>query len=393
MTATTTERLHSLDFVRGSALLLGIVFHAGLSFYPSEIPTWIVMDAQRSEPIAWLGFVLHTFRMATFFLLAGYFGRMVYHRKGAGYFIRSRLKRIAAPLAIFLPLNLVAITVLLIWAMMRQYGLTMEQMPPSPPPTLETFPWTHLWFLYVLILAYIAMLVLRLPIAMLDRGGKVRAGVDGLLNTLTTSSLSPLLLALPVAIALYNQPGWNEWMGVPTPDTGVVPNTPAMVTYGLAFWLGWQLQRGTNALLPFKRFWPLFLVSGAGAIGICLYLVDGQPGAMPTLEGREKMIFAASYALAIWYLTFAFIGMAIAFFNGENRVTRYIADSSYWLYIIHLPIVLAMQIWIFDWNWSAEAKYAFILGTSVPAMLLSYHLLVRYSFIGNLLNGPRKRKA
>ena len=79
-------------------------------------------------------------------------------------------------------------------------------------------------------------------------------------------------------------------------------------------------------------------------------------------------------------------------FSQKSAVARYIADSSYWLYLIHLPIVMAMQVWVLDWSWPAYAKYAFILGTSVPVMLLSYQVLVRYTFIGSLLNGPRKKE-
>src|SRR5690606_21192818 len=95
-----SERLHALDLVRASALLLGIVFHAALPFIP-DYELWLVMDSTRSWPIAWLAFWLHTFRMATFFLLAGFFGHMLLARRGIGSFIRDRAKRILSPLLIF----------------------------------------------------------------------------------------------------------------------------------------------------------------------------------------------------------------------------------------------------------------------------------------------------
>lgn len=391
MSSTSSQRLHSLDLVRAGALLLGVVFHAALSFSPSEAPLWIVMDSQRSQPVAWLGFFVHIFRMTTFFLLAGYFGRMAFHRRGPAAFIKSRAKRIAGPLVIFWPIMMVVFTTLLVWSLTRQYGLTTDQMPPPPPMTLDTLPLTHLWFLYVLLGFYIVMLIARLPIAMIDRDGALRARIDTGLRWIISSRLSPLLFALPIAAVLFHHEGWNEWFGVPTPDYGIIPNTPSLVTYGIAFFLGWQLGRGTDALAPLKKNWLLFLVSGVSAAGVCLYLLGGLPSATPSLEGREKMIFAASYSLAIWYLSFAFIGGAMALITKENRVTRYLADSSYWLYIIHMPLVLAMQIWMFDWNWSAEAKYGFILGTTIPVMLLSYQILVRHTFVGNLLNGPRNK--
>src|SRR5687768_870053 len=98
--ATASERLHALDFVRASALLLGIVFHAALPFM-ADYELWLVLDQERSRPITWLAFSLHMFRMTTFFLLAGYFGRLLLVRRGPGGFVKDRAKRILTPLVIF----------------------------------------------------------------------------------------------------------------------------------------------------------------------------------------------------------------------------------------------------------------------------------------------------
>src|SRR5690554_2402973 len=99
-TASPVERIHALDLVRSLALLLGIVFHAALSLLPGY-EAWLVMDQARSWPVAWLAFALHSFRMTTFFLLAGYFGRMLRERRGTRGFVGNRAKRILAPLLVF----------------------------------------------------------------------------------------------------------------------------------------------------------------------------------------------------------------------------------------------------------------------------------------------------
>lgn len=98
--ATAGERLHALDLVRAGALLLGIVFHAAIPFLP-EFDLWLVLDQVRSRPVGWLTFTLHTFRMTTFFVLAGYFGRMLLVRRGTSGFVRDRARRILSPLLIF----------------------------------------------------------------------------------------------------------------------------------------------------------------------------------------------------------------------------------------------------------------------------------------------------
>ena len=57
-----------------------------------------------------------------------------------------------------------------------------------------------------------------------------------------------------------------------------------------------------------------------------------------------------------------------------------------------MPIVMALQVAVspFDWPW--PIKFATILVVALPVMLASYHLLVRYTFIGFVLNGRRLRR-
>ena len=87
------SRLDYLDATRAFALVLGIVFHACLSFMP-VFTGWAVQDISTSPLVAIFMTVSHSFRMETFFLLAGFFSHLTFHRKGAGEFVRSRVLRI-----------------------------------------------------------------------------------------------------------------------------------------------------------------------------------------------------------------------------------------------------------------------------------------------------------
>ena len=98
----SAERLHSLDALRAIALLLGVVLHASLAFVPSPvIPIWIVADNQPTPVMAVSFFAIHLFRMAAFFLIAGYFAHLLLERRGTWGFVKNRAIRIAAPLSIF----------------------------------------------------------------------------------------------------------------------------------------------------------------------------------------------------------------------------------------------------------------------------------------------------
>ena len=74
MNTSPSTRLHYLDATRAFALLLGIVFHASLSFMPVFIG-WAVMDVSTSYIAGGFALISHTFRMALFFLIAGFSAR------------------------------------------------------------------------------------------------------------------------------------------------------------------------------------------------------------------------------------------------------------------------------------------------------------------------------
>lgn len=78
--AAAADRLHALDAVRGFALLLGIFFHATMSFLVADGPAWLVTDTSSSSTLTIAFYVLHMFRMATFFLIAGFFAHLSFHR-------------------------------------------------------------------------------------------------------------------------------------------------------------------------------------------------------------------------------------------------------------------------------------------------------------------------
>ena len=85
MATQSAERLHALDAVRGGALLLGIVVHLSMSFWP--IPFWPIRDNAPSSELLTMFGVLHIFRMSLFFVIAGFFARLVLEKRGARGFV------------------------------------------------------------------------------------------------------------------------------------------------------------------------------------------------------------------------------------------------------------------------------------------------------------------
>jgi glucans biosynthesis protein C len=387
------ERLHALDAVRGFALLLGIVLHATLSFIPAPTRVWIIQDTHQSVALALLLFAIHVFRMMTFFLLAGFFARMSFHRRGVWGFAKDRLQRIGLPLVIGWPVVFAPMSLVVVWASGFPNG---GRFPGAPrwPPALPSFPLTHLWFLYVLLELYAVVLLLRWVVVRFDASGAMRTTIDRLVARIMQNSLAPIVLAIPIGIAFSLDPTWVNVMGVTTPDQSLVTNAQAWIGFGTAFGFGWLLHRQVDLLLLLERRWLWNLLPSIGLIlinfGIAGTILSMPPA--PSLLVRAdtlRLVSAVLYAPTIWSSTFAVIGIALRFASGFSPTRRYIADASYWLYLIHLPMVMALQVALSQLDWPWPIKFATILLVALALGLGSYHLFVRFTIIGAVLNGRR----
>ncbi len=385
------ERFHALDAARGLALLLGIVLHATMSFF-LPIPA---QDASRSVALAVTFFVIHTFRMTLFFLIAGFFAHLVFHRPGARSaraFIKNRAKRILVPMTAGWLLLAPPTIAILVVGIRRSF----PNGPPEGAQAPEGFPLTHLWFLYYLCIFYVVALALRaLFVALVDRDGAVRARIDALVRAALASPFAPPALAAPLLAVLHLDPAWPVWFGMPTPDMGLTPKLPALAGFGTAFFLGWLVHRQTDLLGVWRRQWASNLAIAAGLSALCLALVGLTPSADPVaIEGPEwtRLVYATSYTLSIWYWVFGLLGAALRFCPGESPVRRYLADSSYWLYLVHLPIVFGLQVLVMDWPLHWAVKFPLILAVTLAVTLASYHAFVRRTLLGEILNGSRRAK-
>ncbi len=385
-----SDRLHALDAVRAFALLMGVVFHAGFSFIPGLIPgIWAINDRSPSDAISVLLFVSHIFRMSLFFFIAGFFARMLLQRAGARGFWGNRVKRILVPLIVGWMIVFPAIAAVWIWGLTKTFG-TLPAAPagaPAAPP--GAFPLTHLWFLYYLLVLYAIVLIGRAAIAAIDRRGGLRHAADIVVRGAVRTGAAAALLAVPVALALYFRADWIIWFGIPTPDQSVMPQWTSLVCYGTAVTFGWLVHRQIDLLEVWRAQWPFHAAVAAAASVLCLSIAGITPTLVPTPPGSTKLAFAFAYGLAIWCWSFAIIGVAMRFLSHANPTVRYVADASYWIYIVHLPVVAALQVAVghLPWHWSV--KFPFILAVSLTFLFVTYRYLVRSTFIGQVLNGRR----
>ena len=158
----------------------------------------------------------------------------------------------------------------------------------------------------------------------------------------------------------------------------------ALVFFGFYFALGYLFFHRESLLEQLRPLTPFLLVFGLAAYGVFLQFMGTRQPGLPL-----NLLQAALQASAGLWLTLCCLQAGKQWLNGRSRVMRYLADASYWVYLVHLPILFAIQYRLLDMAGGWQLKFVVsVLATSLLA-LASYQLLVRNTIMGKLLDGRR----
>ena len=381
-------RLHALDAVRAIAVLSGIALHSALSYAPGvDSQLWPFRDSQNSLAMSVTIFLVHIFKMPVFFLLAGFFAQVMSHREGSSQFLRNRAKRILGPLVIGWLACAIGIGGVALWFLIR---MNDGQMPKMVPPEFARpeFSFLHLWFLYILLWLYAGAVLCQKIIRTIDQKNVVANRIDGIIGTNWPSPFKSLLLAAPIIVAFVLQPDWKWWFGIPTPGYTLIPPIAPLCIYGYFFALGWMLARQRELLNDLGSSWFLRLLIGLGAACGCLAMA-GSEVSTAVADAQMKAIYATLYGITTVSLALAFIGLGVRFLPNASNLVRYLSDASYWMYVAHLPIVMALQTLLHPFELPWFIKFVAVNVASCAALLLTYRYYVRSSWIGQMLNGRK----
>jgi peptidoglycan/LPS O-acetylase OafA/YrhL len=236
----------------------------------------------------------------------------------------------------------------------------------------------HLWFLVaLLIFTWIAVGGRQLLLRFAPRAAeRIVAAARSILASRWRAALVALVIA-PTTVTGYLHGNGNIRM----PLLGM--------TMLLFFVLGWLLYRHRD-LLPAlgDRAWRLIaiavLATPATVWGSRLRLIwqDDTPLAAGIVAGVGNTILAACMTLGL-------LGLFQAHLDRPSAAWRYISDASYWIYLIHLPLVIAVSATLSVTPYPAAVKYLMTVAIVVPIVMASYHFGVRHTAFG----GKRKTPA
>ncbi len=366
---TKTERIHSLDALRAIMMILGIVLHSSETYNVGRSTIWPIDPEDTHFFFNYLSSIIHIFRMPIFFIIAGFFGSMLYYQRGPIRMIKNRVSRIVLPFVVFL-LILNPIIILAVRYTTDSFGVSLSSL--STEFQLIPSITYHLWFLYYLILTtFIAFLLAdlfkRLPALSL----MISASFEWILKR---RLLNSLLFCIFIFILLVWM--WELW--APTPLDFVVDFK--VLTFYLFFYLfGWLLFKSKELLNSFMKNDWLFTI-----LGFLIYT-----GKFIARDYIDDVPYGAMNTIVAWFFVFGITGLFLRYASNHSERMRYISDSSYWVYLIHLPLTLFIPGIIAGWPIPVSLKFLIVMALTTVICFSTYHYMVRGTIIGKFLNGRK----
>lgn len=378
-------RIHGIDALRAVAMLLGVLLHATIAYRVVPEKHWVHDEQYNHWVFDFTYFFIHSFRMTLFFVIAGYFARLLYKRVGEKEFVKRRWVRVGIPFIVgmltVVPLGMVPyLFYFLYYKQHFDFGTALYRSFKLPGTTGVA----HLWFLYDLLMFYfITLVVMRLKkFKLID--GLVSRFVGWWKTRSFKSIYWPVLLSIPVWLILFRE----QRLFIPA-DTHVIPKHIAyIVFYGYFFALGWLIHLRPdifNTLV--KNF--LFLLAVGLIITFGLFYVEWKE--LVNQSYTRFLVYKMLAAVQIVFLSFGFIGFFLRYFNLESKFWKYVSDASYWVYLIHMGLVISLQIAFFNSAVAGWLRFPLALIIPIIISFATYQWFVRYTIIGKVLHGERKR--
>jgi peptidoglycan/LPS O-acetylase OafA/YrhL len=373
-------RYHEVDSLRAAMISVVMFGHALLPY--------LTVPRRFKDSETHLGFdvaaiFLYSFAMPVFFVTAGFTAALLKRRKGVRSLARSRFQ------TIFLPL--IAAYLLLAPLTHGAYAFANEvSISGSLQAGIdlllrgEWIRWSkayHLWFLVSLLL-YTALAVSVTWVLRRLLGHRV-SRIHAAARRFFACRWRSALLTLIVTCTMIPAYVWHD---------GDATTLPMQATLFGFFIFGWLLYLHRDLLPLFRRGAWRQIAGALAVLPAAVWSTRERLFSPDDLQLLAGIVAGMSNSILAACMTFGLLGIFQVYFDQRpSPVGQYISDASYWIYLIHLPLLIAVAGALSATALSAVTKYLLTVAVVVPIVFSSYHLCVRSTRLGRFLKGRKGR--
>ncbi|HEX6781835.1 MAG TPA: acyltransferase [Solirubrobacterales bacterium] len=363
------RRSHHLDAIRVSAILLLIPYHAARYIQKGDGDPRIV------DAVVWF---VHAWHMPLFFAISGFLAASALRRSTAARQLRARFRRLGVPLFVGM-LTVVPLANLLVIGAAALWPRKGELPPKRELDLANVFSLTprHLWFIaYLLMISLVAigiwLAIQRAP----QLGAAINRGFGQLMRSWWAV---PALAAISAAI-LSTKTGWVAGGAA---SNSLIPAPTLFAYYSFFFLFGWLLSGQSELIEQLKhRAWLRLAAGAAIAVPAFLLFYDngdftgnvGTPGVLAEIDAL-RLYGLFTVGIVCWLTLFGLWGVLARYVRKESRVLRYLSDASFWIYLIHIPFLVALQSSLSTTDLAIPVRWGLTVTGTLTLALGSYALI------------------
>jgi hypothetical protein len=361
-------------------ILSVVVLHAGLA-YSNLVPWWPVLDVSRSQFFDIFILIWDTFGIPVLYFIAGYFTLpTLRRRKSVGLFLSSKFKRLGIPfvLSLFLIVPLMpylgqytrsensAISPLEIWIqfVFKATDFKVGYLKPS-----DIFSHGHLWFVSLLILFFVLFALAykiktklkpdQLESNEINSPPKTKAVILTLIFVGLATALGSILV-----LRFFSDSSWVNICNILIFQPVRLPLYFGYFLFGIyVYSRNWFVQR--DLLGPIIMWLTACIVLSLAFLGAIDAFVKTNP--------PYNIQMVVTYYMLRSFLCLSFLCLLITFafrhWNHTSGINQSFSRNSFYIYLIHMPIILILQLFFLNWNISIFVKFTIISALSI---ILSY---------------------
>lgn len=304
------------------------------------------------------------FFMGLFFLISAYFLPGSYDRKGPARFLKDRLIRLGVPIPIFV-LGVMPVV---------YYLLKVRDIPffDYYVQSLNDLSLGYLWFPAMLLVSAVCYVAVRMAFQRPKPQATAFPGTTGVL------AFVAVMAVLSFAVRIVSP--LNEWSWFHIFEPAHLPQYITLFTAGIVAYRNGWLDKIPAAT---AKLWSVVAVLMVVSVPLLYFTIgDSDFGGGLSLMALTWSVWECLTCVS---MCIALLALFKDRFGEPGRLSKALADNTYAVYLVHLPVVVFLQYLLVGVDIHPLLKFLVVCAVAVPACFVLGEVIRKLPYAKNVL--------